>query len=253
VTIRVLVADDQSMVRAGFRVLLAGEKDIEVVAEAGNGLEAVDKAARYHPSVVLMDIRMPELDGLEATRRILAVDDTARILILTTFDLDEYVYEALRIGASGFVLKDDPPEQLLAAIRTVAGGDALLSPAITRRVIEQFARIPRPTPAPQLAELTDRELDVFRLIARGLSNAEIGEKLYISDTTVKTHITHILQKLDLRDRVQAVVLAYQAGVVEPAGGNGATWHDPAGDEETRSSRAPDRSRAAAARPRPDRP
>ena len=214
-TIRVLVADDQSMVRAGFRVLLAGEADIEVVAEAGNGLEAVAKAGRYHPTVVLMDIRMPELDGLEATRRILADDNTARILILTTFDLDEYVYEALRIGASGFVLKDDPPEQLLAAIRTVAGGNALLSPTITKRVIKQFTRVPRPTPAPQLAELTERELEVFRLIARGLSNAEIGDKLYISETTVKTHITHIFQKLDLRDRVQAVVLAYQAGIIEP--------------------------------------
>ena len=214
-TIRVLVADDQSMVRAGFRVLLAGEADIEVVAEAGNGLEAVAKAGRYNPTVVLMDIRMPELDGLEATRRILADDNTARILILTTFDLDEYVYEALRIGASGFVLKDDPPEQLLAAIRTVAGGNALLSPTITKRVIKQFTRVPRPTPAPQLAELTERELDVFRLIARGLSNAEIGDRLFISGTTVKTHITHILQKLDLRDRVQVVVLAYQTGVVEP--------------------------------------
>jgi len=214
-TIRVLVADDQSMVRAGFRVLLAEEEDIEVVAEAGNGLEAVEKAARYRPSVILMDIRMPELDGLEATRRILAEDDSARILILTTFDLDEYVYEALRIGASGFVLKDDPPEQLLAAIRTIAGGEALLSPAITKRVIKQFTRIPRPTHAPQLEELTERELDVFRLIARGLSNSEIGEKLYISETTVKTHITHILQKLGLRDRVQAVVLAYQTGIVEP--------------------------------------
>jgi DNA-binding NarL/FixJ family response regulator len=219
-TIRVLVADDQAMVRAGFRVLLAGEEDIEVVAEASNGREAVEKASRYVPSVVLMDIRMPELDGLEATRRILADDDTARILILTTFDLDEYVYEALRIGASGFVLKDDPPEQLLTAIRTVAGGEALLSPAITKRVIKQFTRIPRPTPPPQLADLTDRELDVFRLIARGLSNAEIGEKLFISDTTVKTHITHILQKLELRDRVQAVVLAYQTGVVEPDANNG---------------------------------
>jgi DNA-binding NarL/FixJ family response regulator len=214
-TIRVLVADDQAMVRAGFRVLLAGEDDIEVVAEASNGAEAVEKVARFHPTVILMDIRMPELDGLEATRRILAADDAARILILTTFDLDEYVYEALRIGASGFVLKDDPPEQLLTAIRTVAGGDALLSPAITKRVIEQFTRIPRRTPAPQLAELTERELEVFRLIARGLSNAEIGQKLFISDTTVKTHITHILQKLGLRDRVQAVVLAYKTGVVEP--------------------------------------
>jgi DNA-binding NarL/FixJ family response regulator len=213
-TIRVLVADDQSMVRAGFRMLLAGEEDIEVVAEASNGLEAIDKAARFHPTVVLMDIRMPELDGLQATRRILSSDNGARILILTTFDLDEYVYEALRAGASGFVLKDDPPEQLLAAIRTVATGDALLSPAITKRVIEQFARIPRPTPPKELAELSDREREVFRLMARGLSNGEIAEELYISETTVKTHVTHILQKLDLRDRVQAVVLAYQTGVFE---------------------------------------
>jgi len=213
-TIRVLVADDQSMVRAGFRMLLSQEQDIEVVAEASNGLEAVDKAARFRPTVALMDIRMPELDGLQATRRILAADGAARILILTTFDLDEYVYEALRAGASGFVLKDDPPEQLLAAIRTVAGGDALLSPSITKRVIKQFTRIPQPAPPKQLDDLTERELDVFRLIARGHSNAEIGQELYISDTTVKTHITHILQKLDLRDRVQAVVLAYETGLFD---------------------------------------
>jgi DNA-binding NarL/FixJ family response regulator len=213
-SIRVLVADDQSMVRSGFRMLLSREPDIEVVAEASNGLEAVDKAGRFRPTVVLMDIRMPELDGLEATRRILAADDAARVLILTTFDLDEYVYEALRAGASGFVLKDDPAEQLLAAIRIVAGGDALLSPAITRRVIERFARIPQPTPRNEFEDLTERELDVLRLIARGLSNAEIGQELYISDTTVKTHITHILQKLDLRDRVQAVVLAYESGLFD---------------------------------------
>jgi DNA-binding NarL/FixJ family response regulator len=214
VSIRVLVADDQSMVRAGFRMLLSREEDIEVVAEASNGLEAVEKAARFNPGVVLMDIRMPELDGLEATRRILAADDTARILVLTTFDLDEYVYEALRIGASGFVLKDDPPEQLLAAIRIVAGGDALLSPAVTSRVIKRFTRMPQASPPKQLEDLTEREVEVFRLIARGLSNAEIGQELYISDTTVKTHITHILQKLDLRDRVQAVVLAYETGLFE---------------------------------------
>jgi DNA-binding NarL/FixJ family response regulator len=214
VTIRVLVADDQSLVRGGFRMLLAGEEDIEVVAEASNGLEAVEKAARYQPTVVLMDIRMPELDGLEATRRILAGDDGARVLILTTFDLDEYVYEALRVGASGFVLKDDPPEDLLAAIRTVARGEALLSPAVTKRVIEKFARLPHRAPPPEIAELTERELDVLRLIARGLSNAEIGQELFISDTTVKTHITHILQKLGLRDRVQAVVLAYQTGLFD---------------------------------------
>jgi DNA-binding NarL/FixJ family response regulator len=214
-SIRVLVADDQSMVRAGFRMLLAGESDIEVVAEASNGLEAVDKAARFHPTVVLMDIRMPELDGLQATRRILAAGNGARILILTTFDLDEYVYEALAAGASGFVLKDDPPEQLLAAIRTVAAGDALLSPTVTKRVIKQFTRMPRPAPPRELDELTERERDVFRLVARGLSNAEIGRELYISDTTVKTHITHILQKLSLRDRVQAVVLAHQTGLFDP--------------------------------------
>jgi DNA-binding NarL/FixJ family response regulator len=213
-SLRVLVADDQSMVRAGFRMLLAGEPDIEVVAEASNGLEAVDKAARFHPAVVLMDIRMPELDGLEATRRILAADDTARILILTTFDLDEYVYEALGAGASGFVLKDDPPEQLLTAIRTVAAGDALLSPSITKRVIKHFARTPRPAPPKEFDELTTREQEVFRLIADGLSNPEIAQELYITDATVKTHVTHILQKLGLRDRVQAVVLAYQTGLFD---------------------------------------
>lgn len=211
-TIRVLVADDQSMVRAGFRMLLSGEPDIEVVAEASNGLEAVDEAARLRPTVVLMDIRMPQLDGLQATRRILAADEAARVLILTTFDLDEYVYEALRSGASGFVLKDDPPEQLLAAIRVVADGEALLSPAITKRVIEKFTRLAHAKPPRELEQLTEREVDVFRLIARGLSNAEISEELYISDATVKTHITHILQKLNLRDRVQAVVLAHQTGL-----------------------------------------
>jgi DNA-binding NarL/FixJ family response regulator len=216
-TIRVLVADDQSMVRAGFRMLLSREPDIEVVAEASNGVEAVEKAARYHPTVVLMDIRMPELDGLEATRRILGADQSARILILTTFDLDEYVYEALRAGASGFVLKDDPPEQLLTAIRTVAEGEALLSPGITKRVIKQFTRISHPAPPRELEELTERELEVLRLIARGLSNAEIGRELYISDTTVKTHITHILQKLNLRDRVQAVVLAHESGLLQSEG------------------------------------
>ena len=213
--IRVLVVDDQSMVRAGFRMLLADEDDIEVVAEASNGLEAVDKAARFRPSVILMDVRMPELDGLQATRRILAADDTPRILILTTFDLDEYVFEGLKAGASGFVLKDDSPEQLLAAIRTVAAGEALLSPTITRRVIEKFVHISRPAPPKEFEELSERERDVFRMMARGLSNAEIGHELHISETTVKTHVTHILQKLNLRDRVQAVVLAYQTGVFEP--------------------------------------
>ena len=213
-SLRVLVADDQSMVRAGFRMLLSGEKDIEVVAEASNGLEAIEKTARFRPTIVLMDIRMPELDGLQASRRILAADDTARILILTTFDLDEYVYEALRAGASGFVLKDDPPEQLLAAIRVIAAGDALLSPAITKGVIRQFTRVSRPTPPRELQQLTERELDVFRSVSRGLSNVEIARELYISEMTVKTHVKHILQKLGLRDRVQAVVLAYQTGLFD---------------------------------------
>ena len=213
-SIRVLVADDQSMVRAGFRMLLSGQEDLEVVAEASNGLEAVDKAQRFDPDVVLMDIRMPELDGLEATRRILAADRGTRVLVLTTFDLDEYIYEALTAGASGFVLKDDPPEQLIGAIRTVAAGDALLSPAVTKRVIERFTRLSRPTPPSGLEELTARELDVLRLIAQGLSNEEIGKQLFIGETTVKTHVTHVLHKLDLRDRVQAVVLAHQTGLFE---------------------------------------
>ncbi len=213
-TIRVLVADDQSMIRAGFRMLLKDEEGIEVVAEAEDGLEAVEKAERFSPSVTLMDIRMPKLDGLEATRRILAADESARILILTTFGLEEYIYEALQAGASGFVLKDDPPEQLIAAIRTVAAGDALLSPTITKRVIKQFAQIPRHDPPKALEDLTAREHEVFRLIAQGLSNAEIGRELHISDTTVKTHVTRVLQKLDLRDRVQAVVLAHQTGLFE---------------------------------------
>ncbi len=213
-TIRVLVADDQSMVRAGFRMLLSDEDDIDVVAEASNGVEAVEKAARFEPTVVLMDIRMPELDGLQATRRILSTDNTARILILTTFDLDEYVYEALRAGASGIVLKDDSPEQLIAAIRTVAAGEALLSPTITKRVIQKFARLPRPAPPKELDDLSERECEVLRLMARGLSNGEIAKELYIGETTVKTHVTHILQKLNLRDRVQAVVLAHEADLFD---------------------------------------
>jgi DNA-binding NarL/FixJ family response regulator len=213
-SIRVLVADDQAMVRSGFRMLLDGEPGFEVVAEAGNGLEALQKAKRLEPDVVLMDIRMPDVDGLQATRDIVAAGLSARVLILTTFDLDEYVYEALRAGASGFVLKDDPPEQLIAAVRTVAAGDALLSPAVTRRVIDQFTRVPRPSPPRAFDELTEREREIFALIADGLSNAEIGTSLFISDTTVKTHITHIFQKLGLRDRVQAVVLAHRSGLFD---------------------------------------
>ena len=221
-TIRVLVVDDQSMVRAGFRLLLADEPDLEVVAEASNGLEAVAQAARFHPDVILMDIRMPELDGLEATRRILAADSAARVLVLTTFNLDEYVYEALLAGASGFVLKDDPPEQLIAAVRIIAGGEALLSSAVTRRVIEHFTRLHRQAPPAAVESLTARELEVFSLITRGLSNAEIGAELFISDTTVKTHVTRLLQKLDLRDRAQAIVLAYQTGLFDTSGPPGPT-------------------------------
>ena len=212
-TITVLVADDQSMVRAGFRMLLSREHDIKVVAEASNGLEAVEKAARFSPKVVLMDIRMPELDGLQATRRIIAADDVARILILTTFDLDEYVYEALRAGASGFVLKDDPPEQLLAAVRTVAGGEALLSPAITKRVIKQFTRIPHVVRPKGLDDLTERELDVFRLIAGGLSNVEIGHELGITVKTAGNHIEHIYAKIDASNRATASLFAIQHGLV----------------------------------------
>jgi DNA-binding NarL/FixJ family response regulator len=213
-TIRVLVVDDQWMVRTGLRMLLASEPGIEVVGEAGNGREAVAQAARLQPDVVLMDIRMPELDGLEATRRILAADTSARVLVLTTFNLDEYVFEALGAGASGFVRKDDPPEQLIAAVRTIACGEALLSPSVTRRVINQFSRLHRQPPPNAVDTLTARELDVWRLITQGLSNAEIGQQLFISDTTVKTHVTRVLQKLDLRDRAQAIVLAYQTGLFE---------------------------------------
>jgi DNA-binding NarL/FixJ family response regulator len=216
-TIRVLVADDQAMVRAGLRMLLSGEPDIEVVAEAGTGREAVAQAARFHPDVVLMDIRMPELDGLEATRRILAAEESARVLVLTTFNLDEYVYEALRAGASGFVLKDDPPESLIGAVRTIAGGEALLSPTVTQGVIQQFTRLHRQPPPEEVASLTTRELEVFRLITEGLSNAEIGQALFISDTTVKTHVTRLLSKLRLRDRAQAIVLAYRTGLFEQPG------------------------------------
>jgi len=215
-SIRVMVVDDQTMVRAGFRLLLADESDIDVVAEASNGRDAVAQAARFRPDVILMDIRMPEMDGLEATRRILASDAEARVLVLTTFDLDDYVFEALRAGASGFVLKDEPPEQLISAVRTIAAGDALLSPTVTRRVIRRFATVRRQAPPPAVAELTPRELEVLRLISQGMSNAEIGEELFISDTTVKTHVTRLLQKLALRDRAQAIVLAYQTGLFDDA-------------------------------------
>ena len=214
--IRVLVADDQALMRGGFRMILDAQDDIEVVGEAIDGRDAVEQYRRSSPDVVVMDVRMPVMDGIEATRRLTAADPPARVLILTTFDLDEYVYEALRAGASGFVLKDDPPEQLIAAIRTVAAGDALLSPAVTKRVIERFTRLPRPSAPPGLEDLTERELEVLRLVAQGLSNEEIGQRLFIGETTVKTHVTHVLQKLDLRDRVQVVVLAHQTGMLEDA-------------------------------------
>ena len=213
-TINVMVVDDQAMVRAGLRLLLSGVTDLEVVAEAANGIEEVARAARFRPQVTLMDIRIPELDGLEATRRILAADPHARVLVLTTFGLDEYVYEALHAGASGFVLKDDPPEQVIAAVRTIAAGDALLSPSITQAVISRFARQRRRHPPAAISDLTSREVDVYRLMTQGLSNAEIGRELFISDTTVKTHVSRVLHKLDVRDRAQAIVLAYQCGLFE---------------------------------------
>jgi DNA-binding NarL/FixJ family response regulator len=218
VTIRVLIADDQALVRAGFTMILDAEDDIEVVGEASDGREALREVRRLQPHVILMDIRMPELDGIEATRQLTAgeTDGVPRVLMLTTFDLDEYVYEALRAGASGFLLKDTPPEQLVQAIRIVAGGEALLAPVVTRRVIEEFVRRPRGGPKPRgLEELTAREHEVLTLVARGLSNAEIAKELFVSETTVKTHVARMLMKLGLRDRVQAVVLAYEHGVVEP--------------------------------------
>ena len=213
-SIRVLVVDDQELVRTGFRMILDAEDDIDVVGEAGDGLEAVEAARRLRPDVVLMDIRMPNLDGLEATRRL---SDETKIIILTTFDLDEYVYDALRAGASGFLLKDTPADDLADAVRVVAGGDALIAPSITRRLIDEFAARPEPNRAPPagMATLTDRELEVLRLMARGLSNAEIAEELYVSETTVKTHVGRVLMKLQLRDRVQAVVLAYETGLIQP--------------------------------------
>jgi DNA-binding NarL/FixJ family response regulator len=217
--VRVLLADDEELVRAGFRLILATEDDIEVIGEAGNGAEAVELARSLDPDVILMDIQMPEMDGLEATRQIaaLAREETSRVLILTTFEQDEYVYEALRAGASGFLLKRTPAAELVAAVRVVAGGEALLAPSITRRLIDQFAKRPAVAThdASTLSELTEREREVLGLIAQGLSNAEIAERLVLSEGTVKTHIKHIFNKLELRDRAQAVILAYDAGLVEP--------------------------------------
>jgi DNA-binding NarL/FixJ family response regulator len=216
--IRVLLCDDQALVRSGFRMILEARDDIEVVGEAGDGREAVERTRELDPDVVLMDVRMPDVDGVEATRRIAASGSRARVLILTTFDLDEYVYEAIRAGASGFLLKDVQPAQLVDAVRVVAAGDALLAPTVTRRLLDRFAQaLPEEDdkPPPELETLTERELEVLKLLAGGLSNAELAERLFLSETTVKTHISSVLRKLDLRDRVQAVVLAYEAGLVRP--------------------------------------
>jgi DNA-binding NarL/FixJ family response regulator len=219
VSIRVVVVDDQALVRTGFSMILGAEADIDVVGEASHGVEAVELARSLRPDVVLMDIRMPVMDGVEATRMIAGpdVEDPLRVLILTTFDLDEYVFDALRAGASGFLLKDTPAEELAAAVRVVAAGDALLAPSITRKLVAQFASQPEPEPVVtlDLEQLTDREREVLVLMARGLSNGEIAGELVLGETTVKTHVGRILMKLHLRDRVQAVVLAYESGLVRP--------------------------------------
>jgi DNA-binding NarL/FixJ family response regulator len=213
--IRVLVADDQALVRAGFTMILAAEPDLEVVGEAADGTDAVRRTLRLQPDVVLMDVRMPRSDGIQATRDIVRSGSPARVVILTTFDLDEYVWAALKAGASGFLLKDVDPPDLVAAVRAVVRGESLLAPAVTRRLIERFVSRPLPGAAPpEAAELTDRELDVLRLLARGLSNAEIGRALFLAEPTVKTHVTRLLRKLGLRDRVQAVVFAYRSGLAE---------------------------------------
>jgi DNA-binding NarL/FixJ family response regulator len=217
--IRVVVADDQGMVRSGFSVLLNAQADIEVVGEAVNGKEAISQAAALRPDVILMDVRMPVLDGLKATREITAMPDPPKILVLTTFDLDDYVYEALRAGASGFLLKDASAIELANAVRLVAAGDALLAPGVTRRLIAEFARMggPRSPSRRQLDGLTERESEVLALVARGMSNAEIADHLVVAEQTIKTHVGRILMKLGLRDRTQAVVLAYESGLVQPGG------------------------------------
>ena len=220
--IRVLVADDQALLRGGFRMILDAQPGIEVVGEAGDGEEALAQAAHLRPDVVLMDIRMPRLDGLEATRRLVRTNPSSRVLVLTMFGDDEYVYAALKNGASGFLLKDVPPEELAHAVRVVAHGDALLAPAITRRLIEDLVHRPPPgagTPA-ELTALSPRELEVLKLIAQGLSNGQIAERLFVSEATTKTHVTHIFSKLALRDRVQAVVLAYESGLVRAGSSDG---------------------------------
>ena len=215
-TIRVLLCDDQALVRSGFRMILDERPGIEVVGEAEDGLQAIALAERRRPDVILMDVRMPNLDGIEATRRLVAAGSPARVLILTTYDLDEHVYDAIRAGASGFLLKDARPAQLVEAIEVVAAGDALLAPAITRRLLDRFAEggpTGRREPFPALQSLTEREVEVLRLVATGMSNAELADRLFLSETTVKSHVSSVLRKLGLRDRVQAVVLAYEAGVV----------------------------------------
>lgn len=223
--IRILIVDDQPLLRTGFRMILSAESDLEVVGEAADGRAGVDLARRLRPDVVLMDIRMPIMDGVEATGELAGpdVEEPVKVLILTTFDLDEYVFEALRAGASGFLLKDTPAEDLIDAIRVVAAGEALLAPSITRRLLDRFAgRLPsaKATAPNHLADLTEREHEVLLLVSKGLSNAEVAEKLFLSETTVKTHVSRILMKLDLRDRVQAVVFAYESGLVEPGAGEG---------------------------------
>ncbi len=209
--IRVAIADDQALVRAGFRMIVGSQPDMEVAGEAGDGQEAIDLVRRERPDVILMDIRMPRLDGIAAARQVASM---TRVVILTTYELDEYVFDALAAGASAFLLKAAPPEDLIKAIRVVAAGDALLAPSVTRRLIQEFARRPEPQArkAKQLEGLTDRERDVLREVARGLSNAEIAARLHVAETTVKTHVAHVLDKLELRDRVQAVILAYEAGL-----------------------------------------
>jgi DNA-binding NarL/FixJ family response regulator len=218
VTLGMLIADDQALMRAGFRMILEAEPDLKVVGEAADGHEAVAEAARLRPDVVLMDVRMPEMDGIEATRRLLDGNHDTKVVMLTTFDMDQYVYEALRAGASGFLVKDVPPEQLVAGIRSVASGDTLVAPSVTRRLIQEFVRRPPDalrTPPPELARLTAREGEVVRMMARGRSNAEIAAEFFVSETTVKTHVAHVLAKLGVRDRVQAVVFAYESGLVLP--------------------------------------
>jgi len=219
VTVRVVIADDQGMVRSGFTTLLNSEPDIEVIGEAVNGAEAVSRDAALRPDVILMDVRMPVLDGLQATRQISAMIDPPKVLVLTTFDLDDYVYQALRWGASGFLLKDASAEELANAVRVVASGDALLAPGVTRRLIAEFARLgaPRGPSRRQLDDLTERETEVLALVARGMSNAEIAGRLVVAEQTIKTHVSRILMKLGLRDRTQAVVLAYETGLVQPGG------------------------------------